>query len=252
MHEPAQIEKTNETFDPIGTNTLEAIARADRFNKWMYETIKPFLLGSILEIGSGLGNISKFAIKDQLKITLSDFNLDYCRRLEDSFGHHDNVQSVCSIDLQHPNFCKYYSEYYEKYDTVFLLNVIERLENDINAIENCRYMLKPQGTLVVLAPAYPYLFSRFDKELGHYRRYTLKTLSSVIRKNSFELIHKQYFNLAGLGAWFIFGKVLKRKMIGKGEMSLYNKWVPVFKMVDNITMKKAGLSAIVVGKKSEK
>ena len=41
-------------------------------------------------------------------------------------------------------------------------------------------------------------------------------------------------------------------MIGKGEMSLYNKWVPVFKMVDNITMKKAGLSAIVVGKKSEK
>ena len=53
-----------EDIDISGMATLEAINSADKFNKWMYDTIQPFCAGNILEIGSGIGNISKFFINN--------------------------------------------------------------------------------------------------------------------------------------------------------------------------------------------
>jgi len=41
--------------DEKGYQTLEVIAKADKFNQWMFETIRPYCRGSILEIGSGIG-----------------------------------------------------------------------------------------------------------------------------------------------------------------------------------------------------
>ena len=48
--------------DYVGEKTLDVIAEADKFNDWMYNTIKPFINGKVLEIGSGIGNISKFLL----------------------------------------------------------------------------------------------------------------------------------------------------------------------------------------------
>jgi len=240
---------TGYSHDPVGANTLEVIARADKFNRWMYETIRPFLKGEILEIGSGIGNISKFAIADKHNITLSDYSPEYKQTLKKNFGHLSNVRDVLSIDLQHPDFFSVYRELQERFDTVFLLNVIEHLQDDTAAVEYCRFLLKPGGHLIVLAPAYQSLYCKFDKELGHFRRYTLKKLGQVIGSQAFELIHKQYFNTIGIFGWFIFGKIMNRKMIGSGEMSVFNSLQPVFKVVDNLTFHKAGLSAIVIGKK---
>ena len=41
-------------IDKSGEETLNVIASANNFNKWMFQTIKPFCKGHILEIGSGL------------------------------------------------------------------------------------------------------------------------------------------------------------------------------------------------------
>jgi len=62
--------------DPIGLYTLEIMAKADSFNRWMYDHFKRQLKGEILEIGSGIGNISKLAIEEGHSITLSDYNED--------------------------------------------------------------------------------------------------------------------------------------------------------------------------------
>ena len=50
--------------DKFGLETLDTIAEADKFNEWMYQILKPFCNGEILEIGSGIGNISSFFIED--------------------------------------------------------------------------------------------------------------------------------------------------------------------------------------------
>jgi SAM-dependent methyltransferase len=235
--------------DIIGLQTLEVISKADHFNKWMYETIRPFLKGNILEIGSGIGNISSFAIDEGLTITLSDFDPEYCRLLKNKYANEPNVKEIISIDLQQPSFRNTYQLYKEKYDTIFLLNVLEHLENDLAAVSNCRYLLKEGGTLIILVPAYRFLFCRLDKELGHYRRYTIKTLKLLFKKQGFSILHKQYFNFFGLFGWFLFGKCFGRKTIGSSEMSAYNKLVPVFRLTDSLILRKAGLSAIIAGQK---
>lgn len=250
MNASGQTTKLPETFDPTGTHTLQIIAKADSFNKWMYETIRPYIKGEILEIGSGIGNISKFVVSNGSSLTLSDYNPEYQRFLKENFSRFPNVRAVLSIDLQHPDFFNHYSTLKEKFDSVFLLNVIEHLEDDAIAVENCRFLLKKEGHLIILAPAYPFLFCRFDKELGHYRRYTMKKISSIFPQQSFKIVQTQYFNFIGIAGWLLFGKLLKRKMIGSGEMSAFNKLVPLLKMADHITFKKVGLSLIAIGKKN--
>ncbi len=235
--------------DPTGFRTLQIISGARHFNKWMYQTIHPYLKGNVLEIGSGIGNISAFAINDGFTITLSDYNDEYCSFLENKYSHHPAVKDIIRIDLQHPHFAKTHPSLQEKFDTVYLLNVIEHLENDEAAISNCRFMLKQGGNLVILVPAYPFLYCRLDRELGHLRRYTLKSLTELFAVDKFKVIHRQYFNFFGLAGWFVFGKLLGKKLIGQGSMSVYERLIPFLKITDMLMFRKAGLSVVVAGKK---
>ena len=236
-------------FDPTGTFTLEVLAKADRFNYWTYQTIEPALKGRVLEIGSGLANISIYALRDKKSITLSDINPEYRDRLKKEYAGFQNLEGVLSIDLQHPEFRTAYQDLENAYDSIFMLNVIEHLANDQAAIDNCRFMLKQEGNLVVLAPSYAFLYCRLDKELGHYRRYTTSALARLFDKSQFTILTKKYFNLAGTAGWFLFGKILQRKTLESGEMGLFNKLVPLFRIIDKISFQKAGLSSIIIAKK---
>jgi len=235
------------TKDPVGLHTLEVISKADLFNKWMYDQFRHQLKSEILEIGSGIGNISKLVIEEDHFITLSDYNEEYCEKLKKQFTGNKNVREIIRIDLLHPDFENRYFSYKEKFDSIFLLNVIEHIKDDLLAVKNCNYLLKPGGHLILLAPAFSWLYSSFDKQLGHYRRYSLKSLSSLLEKNNFNLLSSSYFNFAGIGGWLIFGKLLHQKMLSKGEMSAFNKIVPIAKVIDKLFAKKIGLSIIVTG-----
>ncbi|HTN07500.1 class I SAM-dependent methyltransferase [Agriterribacter sp.] len=230
--------------DPLGSKTLETIAKASNFNQWMYSEIKPFLKGEILEIGSGIGNISQYAIADGFKITLSDFNAGYYQWLKEKFLNFPAVQNIVQIDLLHPDFQKKYSFLYEKFDSVFLLNVIEHIEDDITAVKNCKFLMKRNGHLILLAPAYKWLYCRFDRELGHYRRYTLHSMEQILRCNGLYIHSGNYFNAAGILGWLFSGKMMSKRMIGNDEMSVFNHIVPIARIIDKLTVKKIGLSVI--------
>lgn len=234
--------------DHTGNRILEVIAGADGFNHWMYQTIQPFLHGAILEIGSGIGNISSFVLTEHSTITLSDTDEFYIQSLKNKFLSFQNLKEVLSIDLQDSSFEATYSIQKEQYDTVFLLNVLEHLEDDTQAIKNCNFLLKPGGTLLILTPAYSFLYCSLDKSLSHYRRYTTSRLKCLLKKN--KLIAKQYFyfNALGIVAW-LYSKLLRLKTIPQVEMSFYNKMVPLAKFIDKIMFRKIGLSAIIVGEK---
>ena len=55
---------TFKEVDHQGLETLKALAASNNFNRWIYDTIKPYTGGRILEIGSGIGNISQFFLQD--------------------------------------------------------------------------------------------------------------------------------------------------------------------------------------------
>lgn len=236
--------------DPVGLHTLEVIAKADSFNQWMYGQFKHQLKGEILEIGSGIGNISQLVIEEGHTITLSDYNEEYCENLKSKFAQLSNVREVISIDLLDQNFEDKYSIYKEKFDSVFLLNVIEHIEDDEMAVKNCTYLLKSGGHLILLAPAYSWLYCTFDKQLGHFRRYSLKQLKELLKKEGFSLLSGNYFNFTGIAGWFLFGKIMNKKMLSSGEMFAFNKIVPIAKIIDKLFGRSFGLSIIVSGIKN--
>ncbi len=239
-----------DSTDNTGNEILEVIADANQFNRWMYQTIKPFLSGSILEIGSGIGNISSFLIENELTVALSDTDPYYVETLKNKFRSSKNLTGVFTIDLMHKSFSKEYDFHKEKYDTIFLLNVLEHISDDKMAINNCTFLLKPGGKLIVLTPAYPFLFSTLDKALGHYRRYRSKQLKGIFESNELVLQKNFHFNTIGIIAW-LYAKIRRLKTIPSGEMGLFNKIVPFSKFLDKFSFRKIGLSAIIVGTKKD-
>ncbi len=231
-------------IDLEGMETLHVIEKANKFNRWMYETIKPFCKGKILEIGCGIGNISEFFIQDSQDIVLSDLRENYLEIVSKKF-----TNPTIKINLIDPEFDTKYDEIIGKFDTVFALNVIEHIEDDKQAIANCKKLLKKGGNLIILVPAYQFLFNNFDKELEHFRRYTRKKIETVIAENHLEIVNSFYFNFIGIIGWYVSGSILKKKTIPENQMGLFNLLVPVFRWADKIILNKIGLSVICVSKK---
>ncbi len=233
-----------------GTDTLEVISAADNFNHWMYQAIQPHCKGKILEIGSGIGNISQFFVKDGADITLSDFDSSYFPRLKEKFGNNRNLKGIHQIDLSVKNPKQRYPDLIGKFDTVFALNVVEHIEDHQQALMNAHAFLRPGGNVVILVPAFQFLFNGFDVQLGHFRRYTSSNLKSLIESAGFEITNSWYFNFIGTLGWYMTGNILRKKMIPGGQMKLYNALVPVWKMIDVLMKPFMGLSVICVGRKS--
>mgnify|MGYP006202398147 FL=1 len=233
---------SGQEIDIEGLETLNVIEKANKFNKWMYETIKPYSKGRILEIGCGIGNISEFFINDNFDIVLSDLRDNYI----DILGKKFPTSEAIKIDLVHPEFDLVYKDYLGAFDTVFALNVVEHIKDDVQAIANCKKLLTNNGNLIILVPAFQALYNNFDVELEHFRRYTTKTLKPLFVKNDLKILKTFSFNFIGIFGWYFSGNILKKKTIPEGQMGLFNRLVPLFKLADVLTFKKIGLSVICI------
>lgn len=236
-------------IDNEGYETLEVISRADNFNKWMFDIIEPYCYGNIIEIGSGIGNISRFFIEEGYAITLSDIRDNYCSFLKQHFESFNNLEKIYKIDLIDPDFKQNYKFIKGKFDTLFSLNVIEHIENDELALENAKFLLKKGGNIIILVPAFQNLFNGFDVSLDHYRRYTKKTLKELFVKCEIKILSMRYFNFIGMIGWFLSGKIHKTKILPLWQMRLFNHLVPLFRVFDTLARKYFGLSLIAFGKK---
>ncbi|MBS1596899.1 MAG: class I SAM-dependent methyltransferase [Bacteroidetes bacterium] len=233
--------------DHSGLETLELFANAPHFNKWLFESISSYCQGNILEIGSGIGNISKLLLQQNLPVTLSDLRKEYCDHLRAHFEKSSNLQNVLQIDLSLTDFENVYRQSLYQFDTVIALNVIEHIEDDKLVISNCKKLLKPNGRIIILVPAYMSLYNSFDKELGHFRRYNKKSLAELFQSQRLKIARMQYFNCAGIFGWWFTGSVMKKTIIPKNQLAIYEKFVPLFRVMDSILMKRIGLSVIAVG-----
>lgn len=239
------------TIDEVGKSTLEDLSMANLLNDWMFNSIRPYTKGNILEIGSGIGNISQCFIANKIPITLSDYSDHYCKYLDKKFCIEPLINGIYQIDLADDDFDGRYSHLIGKFDTVFALNVIEHIKDDQLAIVNCKKLLNKAGHLIILVPAWQLLYNSFDKELEHYRRYNKTSISRLFKSQHLHILNTWYFNLAGILGWFVSGSILRKKTLPSGQLSFYNKLVPIFRIIDKITLNSIGLSVIIVGKKAD-
>ena len=116
--------------DPAGLQTLEQFAAAGHFNRWLFQTIRPWCKGHLLEVGSGIGNLSSFFLENQVMLTASDLREEYCRILQQKFGGHPQLEGVVHLDLSEPGITSNRPELANRLDTIIALNVVEHIEDD--------------------------------------------------------------------------------------------------------------------------
>src|SRR5204863_8996399 len=76
--------------DPVGADTLEQLSGAERYNRGMFDRLRRWIGRRVLEIGSGIGNLSEFLV-DRERLVLTDTREEYLSRLRARFASHRNV-----------------------------------------------------------------------------------------------------------------------------------------------------------------
>jgi glycosyltransferase involved in cell wall biosynthesis len=213
--------------DAYGSQVLARLARAPRFNAWMADTIRPFCGERVLEIGGGVGNLT-LQLVPRTAFVVSDVNplyldtLNSLRRDRPYFGvHYCDVTQMATFPRVEPG-----------YDTVICLNVIEHVADDRGALANIRSVLDARGRAIILVPQGQWNFGTLDDVLGHYRRYSRESLATLARDAGFEVEHLLAFNRVGTIAWFLNGRLLRRRSFGLGQIKLLNLLVPLIRLVD--------------------
>lgn len=175
------------------------------YNKWIFDNIRPFIGNRVLDVGAGMGNFLAFLSgRDSvLAIDTLDIFLDNLNREYSSYG---NIL-IRKCDIQEDSVVGLGREC--AIDTVICNNVLEHVENDLKALINIRKILDGKGNLIIIAPAYKFLYSNWDKSVGHFRRYTYNDIRDKLVKADFTILSNFYMNILGVFGWFLNGRVLK-------------------------------------------
>jgi SAM-dependent methyltransferase len=244
----AQSDSQDHSYADTGKDILVSLDEAQHFTQWLYSEIKPFISGSILEIGSGLGTYSKKLLRDfpSERIVLSEIDQGYCHQLREQFSNNPHI-AIQSIDIEKPIISQQINE---QFDTVIALNVMEHIADDATAFNYVYDTLRPGGAFIVLVPAHNFLFNAIDASVGHFRRYNTKLMKQTISKTLFNIEKSFYFNFLSIVGWYVNGSVFKKKTINEGALGLFNVLVPIIKFCERIILrKKLGISLIVVLRK---
>jgi len=233
----------SETED-IVYQTLQKMKKLRRYNQWIFSIFHPFLGRRVLEIGSGIGNITKFLLDRDLVIA-TDVEPQYLVLLKNTFMKYRKFL------IEHLDISGTEMERYRPYhiDSVICFNVLEHIEQDEKALKNIFLLLEPKGRLLLLVPSHPWLYGGLDQHLGHHRRYGKKELKNKLEATGFKVIFLQYFNRIGILGWFLNSKILKRKRLPSFQLRIYNLLVPLFKL-EKILPLPFGTSLLVVAEKS--
>ena len=95
-----------------------------------------------------------------------------------------------------------------KFDLILLVDVIEHIKDDKKVLKKLFNKLKPFGKMVIFVPACQYLYSPFDRQIGHFRRYSIKSLESILPLKS-KVIERKYIDSVGFFA-SLYNKLLLR------------------------------------------
>ena len=232
-------------YADAGKVALDALEQAPRFNRWMYDSIKPYLGQRVVELGAGRGNLSRL-LQQHGSLLATDYRREYLSELNQRWGHRLDFRTA-TLDLTE-------SADYEVLrghdpDTVVCLNVLEHIQDDGAVLARLHRVLPVDARLVFLVPFNPKLTSEFDRQIGHYRRYREHELEEKMQEAGFAVERQFYFNKAGVIAWWLGNTLSGQRTITAWQLKLYNFLTPLIRLLDRV-LPTTGLSTIVVARKT--
>lgn len=226
-----------------GFYILQSIREARGFNAWLMGRLSPFIGSRVLEGGCGIGNLTE-TLLDRERLVCLDNDPFYVEVIRRRYGHLANV-NVHEMSLA--ELCED-SLKAERLDTVVCINVLEHIEQEMDVLRGFHGVLEPGGHAIILVPAHPSLYTGVDKALGHCRRYTEAALRDRMAEAGFEVVECRGFNRFGTVGWFVSGKILGKTTITPGQMKLFERLLPVAKLVEHLPVL-PHLSLVAVGRK---
>jgi SAM-dependent methyltransferase len=226
----------------LQSSVLESNAAAVNYHAWLCSMAWPYLGDNPLEIGSGMGDYAQSWLDLGLeRITLSEVDANRRRRLHERFQGDSRV-AFATIDLS--------AERPATYSCVVSFNVMEHVPDDIAAFRAAHALLRPGGTLVTFAPAFPFAMSKFDRSIGHVRRYLLADIRDRYEQVGFEIVEARYCNAPGLLAWFVGMRLLRMTPKAGPTLSVWDRAVvPVTSRLERRRPVPFGQSVLCVGRR---
>ncbi len=232
-------------MDPAGAETLDIMAAAPRYNEWQYHQIERFIGSRVLEVGAGIGNMSQHIVTgDREMVVLTDPDEAYRSALRKRFA---GESKVIVEPLRLPDVTAIHTLAAMRLDTAVALNVVEHVEDDVGALRQLGEVVGSGGLIVVLVPALPSIYGSLDEELGHFRRYTRRSLAGTFNDAGLDLVHMAWFNRVGVLGWWLNARVRRQRLIPLRQLRLFDALVPLLRF-ERVVPLPFGQSLIGVGR----
>lgn len=226
-------------------NELELFEGAYNWKSYYASFVKPYLQNTVLEIGAGLGGTTRFLCNGQQKewtCLEPDKKLSKLIKEKLKFNQIPNCCNVITGTIADIPKTKFYT-------AIIYIDVIEHIENDFKELQLASKHLVKNGSLVILAPAHNWLYSLFDKAIGHYRRYNKRSLKAIA-PNNLKLERIIYLDSVGLLVSTVNKFFLKQSNPKKGQLAFWNNIIiPLSRIFDRIFLYSIGKSVLGIWKR---
>jgi SAM-dependent methyltransferase len=229
---------------------LESMWVAKNYRRWILSRLDPFLGQRIVEVGAGNGSFSELLLgRRPLSLTAIEPSANMYPLLAKKLERIDPDHTVRLIQSTLAKSALQYPEIGET-DSIVYINVLEHVEDDQAELHTAYSMLASGGRVLVFVPAHEWLMSRFDRKLGHFRRYTRESLTSKFKRAGFTIRFSAYFDVLGIFPWWLKYRILQSEEMEASLVRAFDRCgVPLSRAFDLITNFRIGKNVIVVGEK---
>ena len=181
-------------------------------NNWWFGNARNKLVGELLEkyipdyknlkaldVGCSEGAFLDYMSDKQVDVKAIDIDnnaIEFCKER----GYGDQVRYGSLLDIPYKD---------ETFDIVFLLDIIEHVQDDYKAISEVNRVLGPKGSAILIVPAYQWLWSNNDVAYHHKRRYSISLVKKLVKSKDFKLTFISFFNSLLFPVFVIFTMIAK-------------------------------------------
>ena len=143
----------------------------------------------VLDVGCGMGRLSIFLSERNFEVTGLDINKSFIDLANDKAKN-----KKLNVNFIHGHI----DQLEEKYDTIVIADVLEHIIDDASFIADLKRLLKKDGQLVLMVPAFEFLRSPRDDAVGHIRRYTKDELRRKFSDQGYEIVRLDYWKFINI------------------------------------------------------
>lgn len=221
---------------------LDLVKDVHNWRKYWGKNIEAYLGDEVLEVGAGLGSNTHYLIQKEgvKRWVCIEPDVKLSSQIERSI-HGKNIEVQTGLLKDYP--------IENKFDSILYIDVIEHIQDAESELELAIQYLKPGGHLIILVPAYNFLFSEFDKAIGHFRRYNKKMLRESIPEGM-KNISLFYLDSMGFFASLVNKLFLHQDLPSIKQIQFWDKVIlPFSKISDVFLFRSMGKSLIGIWQK---